>query len=69
LDVSNPILIIVTGRLLLVVVANNRSLAQLMPSGAVHPNTGELGDARLQAEAALAVLILCQPEPSLARSD
>jgi len=40
LDVSNPILIIVTGRLLLVVVANNRSLAQLMPSGAVHPNTG-----------------------------
>src|SRR6516165_9472680 len=37
LDVSNPILIIVTGRLLLVVVANNRSLAQLMPSGAVHP--------------------------------
>jgi len=39
LDVSNPILIIVTGRLLLVVVANNRSLAQLMPSGAVHPNT------------------------------
>ena len=34
-------LIIVTGRLLLVVVANHRSLAQLMPSGVVHPNTAE----------------------------
>jgi len=38
LDVSNPTLIIVIGRLPLAVVMTTRSLAHSMPSGAVHPN-------------------------------